>query len=236
MTSNHKVYWITAIVDRGKGEKAAFVFKEYQQELLFQVRGHGTASSAIKDCLGLDEPEKDLVIGIVDQSVSQTLLTALYKKMELDNPGAGIVFTLSLSGISAAASALLTSGETDSINHLSTDYYKEEHPMSDTNAYELIASVISADLSNPIMDAARNAGCKGGTLIKARELGSDSTKRLFGLTLSNEKEILLMLVPKNDKQAILKSICETVLKETGEHAIAFSLPVDTVAGINTLMK
>ena len=80
MTSNHKVYWITAIVDRGKGEKAASVFKEYQQELLFQVRGHGTASSAIKDCLGLDEPEKDLVIGIVDQSVSQTLLTALYKK------------------------------------------------------------------------------------------------------------------------------------------------------------
>jgi len=56
------------------------------------------------------------------------------------------------------------------------------------------------------------------------------------LTLSSEKEILLILVPFTDKQAVLKSICETVLKETGEHAIAFSLPVDEVAGLSTLEK
>lgn len=236
MTSNHKVYWITVIVDRGKGEKAASVFKEYHQELLLNVRGHGTASSAIKDCLGLDEPEKDLVIGIADQSASHTLLSALHKKLEMDNPGYGIVFTISLSGISAAASDLLKSGMAGNENHSSTDHHKEESPMSDTNAYELIASVINTDLSNPIMEAARIAGCKGGTLIKARELGSDSSKKLFGMTVSNEKEILLMLVPKTDKQAILKSICETVLKETGEHAIAFSLPVDEVAGLSTLIK
>ncbi|NNJ31470.1 hypothetical protein [Lacrimispora defluvii] len=236
MTSNHKVYWITVIVDRGKGEKAASVFKEYNQELLLNVRGHGTASSAIKDCLGLDEPEKDLVIGVVDQSASQSLISALHKKLELYNPGYGIVFTVSLSGISAAASNLLNSGIAGNENHLSTDYHKEDHTMSDTNTYELIASVINTDLSNPIMESARNAGCKGGTLIKARELGGDSTSKLFGMTVSNEKEILLMLVPKADKQAILKSICETVLKETGEHAIAFSLPVNDVAGLSTLMK
>lgn len=108
--------------------------------------------------------------------------------------------------------------------------------MPDTIRYELIASVINTDLSTPIMEAARNAGCKGGTLVKARELGTDTSKKLFGLTLSNEKEILLILVPETDKQAVLKSICETVLKETGEHAIAFSLPVDEVAGLSTPVK
>lgn len=236
MTSNHKIYWIAVIVDRGKGEKAASVFKEYHQDLLLNVRGHGTASSAIKDCLGLDEPEKDLIIVVADHSASHTLLSALHKKLELDKPGYGIVFTISLSGISAAAFNLLKPGITGSENHSSTDHHKEERPMSDTNAYELIASVINTDLSNPIMEAARIAGCKGGTLIKAREMGSDSSNKLFGMTVSNEKEILLMLVPKADKQTILKSICETVLKETGEHAIAFSLPVDDVAGLNTLIK
>ncbi len=108
--------------------------------------------------------------------------------------------------------------------------------MSDTIRYELIAAVINTDLSAPIMEAARNAGCKGGTLVKAREALADDSKKLFGLTLSSEKEILLILVPFTDKQAVLKSICETVLKETGEHAIAFSLPVDEVAGLSTLKK
>ena len=78
---------------------------------------------------------------------------------------------------------------------------------------------------------ARKAGCQGGTLIKAREIGSDGGKKLFGMTLSQEKAILLILTPTSLRAPILKSICETVMKETGEHAVAISLPVDAVEGL-----
>ena len=104
--------------------------------------------------------------------------------------------------------------------------------MSDHKNYELIATVIHTDLSIPVMEAARKAGCHGGTLVKAREIGSDEGKKLFGLTLSQEKAILLILTPSIQKQPILRAICETVLRETGEHAVAFSLPVDEVEGIS----
>lgn len=104
--------------------------------------------------------------------------------------------------------------------------------MSDSNTYELIAAVINTDLSTPVMDAARKAGCHGGTLVKAREIGTDQEKKLFGLTLSQEKAILLILTPVLQKHSILRAICETVLRETGEHAVAFSLPVDEVEGIS----
>ena len=46
--------------------------------------------------------------------------------------------------------------------------------MTNSHSYELIASVIHTDLSAPVMEAARKAGCQGGTLIKAREIGSDA--------------------------------------------------------------
>ena len=236
MTSNRKINWITVIVDRGKGEKAASVFKKHHQELLLITRGHGTASSAIKDCLGLDEPEKDLVIGIVDEAATKHLLSALHETLELGKPGYGIVFTISLTGISAAASTILEAALPEGATLTATDYHKEDRSMSDTIRYELIAAVINTDLSAPIMEAARKAGCKGGTLVKAREVDTDDSKKIFGLTLSSEKEILLILVPHTDKQAVLKSICETVLKETGEHAVAFSLPVDEVAGLTTPAK
>ena len=103
--------------------------------------------------------------------------------------------------------------------------------MSEHKDYELIATVIHTDLSIPVMEAARKAGCHGGTLVKAREIGSDEEKKIFGLTLSQEKAILLILTPTSLRAPILKSICETVMKETGEHAVAISLPVDAVEGL-----
>ena len=42
--------------------------------------------------------------------------------------------------------------------------------MPDSKHYELIATVINTDLSTPVMEAARKAGCHGGTLVKAREM------------------------------------------------------------------
>ena len=103
--------------------------------------------------------------------------------------------------------------------------------MPNSHSYELIASVIHTDLSAPVMEAARKAGCQGGTLIKAREIGTDAGKKLFGMTLSQEKAILLILTPADLRLPILKAICETVMKETGEHAVAISLPVDAVEGL-----
>lgn len=229
--------WIAAIVDRGKGQKAASIFHQYNNEILLAVRGHGTASSAIIDCLGFDEPEKDLVLGIATGPDSRHVMDSLRNEMEFQKPGHGIAFSVPLSGISIAISSRLKlwgadAGTLPRQQTNTTTFSKEEHPMSDSNTYELIAAVINTDLSTPVMDAARKAGCHGGTLVKAREIGTDQEKKLFGLTLSQEKAILLILTPVLQKHSILRAICETVLRETGEHAVAFSLPVDEVEGIS----
>jgi len=174
--SHKSIQLAAAIVNRGAGNRAASIFHTYNHEILLAVRGHGTASSAVMDCLGLDEPEKDLVLGLSNKSDADI-------------------------------------------------------PMTNSHSYELIASVIHTDLSAPVMEAARKAGCQGGTLIKAREIGTDAGKKLFGMTLSQEKAILLIMTPADLRLPILKAICETVMKETGEHAVAISLPVDAVEGL-----
>ena len=62
--SHKSIQLAAAIVNRGAGNRAASIFHTYNHEILLAVRGHGTASSAVMDCLGLDEPEKDLVLGL----------------------------------------------------------------------------------------------------------------------------------------------------------------------------
>lgn len=230
--NNSPVRWMAAIVDRGKGSKAAGLFQQYGHEILLIVRAHGTASSAVMDCLGLDEPEKELVLGIASVEHSGLLIKALQNEMEFHRPGHGIAFTMPLSGISAAAAGHLYSSLKKHAPAAPHDSQKEDTFLKDGVKYELVASVINTEIVNPVMEAARKAGCKGGTLLKARELESGADKKIFGLTLSQEKAILLILTPDQQKQHILRAICETVLKETGEHALAISLPVDQVEGLH----
>lgn len=229
--SHKSIKLAAAIVNRGAGNRAAAIFHTYNHEILLAVRGHGTASSAVMDCLGLDEPEKDLVLGLSSKAGADRMLRALGREMEFCKPGHGIAFTLSLTGISFAAMDILSRHEDQTGPNSRPAEHKEDIPMTNSHSYELIASVIHTDLSAPVMEAARKAGCQGGTLIKAREIGSDAGKKLFGMTLSQEKAILLILTLTSLRAPILKSICETVMKETGEHAVAISLPVDAVEGL-----
>ena len=109
--SHKSIQLAAAIVNRGAGNRAASIFHTYNHEILLAVRGHGTASSAVMDCLGLDEPEKDLVLGLSNKSDADRLLHALGREMEFYKPGHGIAFTLSLSGISLAAMDILSRHE-----------------------------------------------------------------------------------------------------------------------------
>lgn len=232
--SHDQLSWIAAIVDRGKGQGAAAIFREMQADLLLGIRGRGTASSALIDCLGLDEPEKDIVVGLAAGQTGAKLLKALGEKLNFSRPGHGIAFTLPLSGISLAVSRQIKSHSPEGSG--SDSHQKEDVPMTEPVKYELIASVINTDLSNPVMDAARKAGCGGGTLVKARDLGGDGARKIFGMTVAPEKEILFVLIPSDRKLAVLNAICDTILKETGEHGVAFSLPVNAVAGLAVIQQ
>ena len=50
--SHKSIKLAAAIVNRGAGNRAAAIFHTYNHEILLAVRGHGTASSAVMDCLG----------------------------------------------------------------------------------------------------------------------------------------------------------------------------------------
>ena len=78
--SHKSIKLAAAIVNRGAGNRAAAIFHTYNHEILLAVRGHGTASSAVMDCLGLDEPEKDLVLGLSSK-------TDVYKRQDTASHG-----------------------------------------------------------------------------------------------------------------------------------------------------
>ena len=57
--------------------------------------------------------------------------------------------------------------------------------------HELIVAVTDADGVDIVMDAARAAGARGGTVARAREVCSETAQKLFGLPIQPEKELVL---------------------------------------------
>ena len=59
--------------------------------------------------------------------------------------------------------------------------------------YELILTILNRGFSDLVMDSARKSGATGGTILTARGTGAKEAEKLFGLSLSHEKEIILII-------------------------------------------
>ena len=102
--------------------------------------------------------------------------------------------------------------------------------------HEVIFCVVNAGFSELVMDAARKLGARGGTVIHARGTANTEAEKLFGITIQPEKEILMILVPKEIKDDILHGLySEAGLNSEGQ-GIAFALPVSSVVGLSKAEK
>ena len=102
--------------------------------------------------------------------------------------------------------------------------------------HEVIFCIVNAGFSDSVMDAAKEFGARGGTVIHARGTANIEAEKLFGITVQPEKEIVMILVPKEIKNDILHALYKAVGLNTPGQGIAFSMPVDAVVGLSEFEK
>lgn len=102
--------------------------------------------------------------------------------------------------------------------------------MSDFN-YEVILCVVNAGFSESVMDAAREFGARGGTVIHARGTANAEAEKLFNISIQPEKEVVLILVEKECRDDILHALYQKVGLQSAGQGIAFCLPVEDVVGL-----
>lgn len=100
------------------------------------------------------------------------------------------------------------------------------------NKFEIVFTILNRGFSDLVMDSARKEGATGGTIITARGTASKEVERMFGLTISQEKEIIMILTTKENKNRIMTAICRSAGLNTQGKGITFSLPVDDVLGVS----
>ena len=98
--------------------------------------------------------------------------------------------------------------------------------------HEVIFCIVNSGFSDEVMDAAREFGAGGGTVIRARGTANMEAEKLFNIAIQPEKEIVMILVPTAIKNDILHALYKEVGLNTPGQGIAFSMPVESVVGLS----
>ena len=99
--------------------------------------------------------------------------------------------------------------------------------------YELIVAIVNHGFEEEVMSAARAAGARGGTVFNARgTANADDEVKFLGISLHPHKEIVFILAQSDTKKDIMTAIKDRAGLPTPGSGILFTLPVESVMGID----
>ncbi len=159
--------------------------------------GRGTASNGVLQLLGLGDTSKDIVYIILEEekcsSIKEALITATESKKHF-----GVLFTLNVGDFIKAGNA---NSEEEKIS-------KGDESMAAKDTYQMINVIVNKGYAEDAMAAARKAGASGGTIMGARGTAKEDDAAFFGMKIVPEKDMLMILVPSEKKDAIVQAIKE----------------------------
>lgn len=221
--SLERIKLVVGIVKRDEGARLVSFFRSHKLHYDFICLGQGTADSEVLDVLGLEDKEKDVVLTMAPVSKIPMLLTKAAQTFRFAAPGQGIIFTLPLSSVSARIPQILCKPE--NMNGI------EESTLNTEKQYRLIVIVCNRGNSDIVMEAAKGAGARGGTLLHARRAGFEDVENFFGFTIQPEKDVVAILAEKFQCKGIMEAVTKAAGIQTECRALTFALPVDEIMGM-----
>lgn len=217
------LYIMTTIASRKDAPRYAEVFRDNNLNVMLVSLGYGTATNEVLDFLGLDSNEKAITFSVLEESSWLTVKKQMEKKLQIDAPGGGISFIVPLSSI----------GGKKTLQFLieKEDYQKEEESTLKNTDHELIIAIAEHGYTELVMDAAREAGAYGGTVIHAKGTGMEAAEKFMGVHLASEKELIYIVAKTSQKNDIMQAIMTKAGTTTKAKALVFSLPVTDTAGL-----
>lgn len=211
------------ITKRSMGRRMLAFYEQNGLSAILCTLAKGTATSEMLDCFGLEVTEKMVMVSVVTVDTWKKVKHGLEDRFQIDVPGTGIAFLMPLSSVGGKkVLQFLVDGQLCE--------KVEESVMKDTK-YELIVVIANHGYSEMVMEAVREKGAGGGTVIHAKGTGLEKAEKFLGVSIADEKEIIYIVAKTVDKNAIMKSIMDNAGMNSKAKSVVFSLPVTDTAGL-----
>lgn len=102
--------------------------------------------------------------------------------------------------------------------------------------FELVVVIVNSGFSETVMAAAREAGARGGSITHCRGTSNTALEKKFGVFVTPEKEMILIVIPTELRDNILTSVYKAAGNDGTGKCVAFSLPVSSTVGIKSALE
>ena len=219
---------VIAITREEDQKKLEEVLDSMNAPLCFQFRGKGTAPSEMMDIFGLRGTTRLLTGALMPKSLVQPLFETMNRQLSFRHRGGGIAITIPVSGCQSHVLQILNNAARDEIKEALKG---DEEEMREKSEYSLVWVSVASGYSDDVVDAARNAGAKGGTVIKGRRRSSEQVSHHFGISMQEEQDFVMIVVPREKKNETMAAITSVCGLGTDAHGVVLALPVDDVMGL-----
>lgn len=220
---SNTLYWMVTIIDRNQSRKFLSFYRNYGISVVLSTLGHGTAASNVLNYFSLEATQKAVLCAVVTDTVWNAVKKGLETIMQIDIPGTGVAFVVPVSSVCGKRQLqFITSG---------MPFTKGEESVLKDTKYELLVVVTNQGYTETIMEAARRGKAAGGTMIHAKGTGMEGAEKFLGVSLAAEKELIFIVVRREQKNEVMSAIMEDAGIETRAGAIVFSVPVTSTAGL-----
>lgn len=223
------LYLLLTIVADGQAGAISKIVRSVGASSTFACHGQGTAPSDLFDVFGLTRNPKQVLLTPIRGDMYPPIRKALLERFQVSESAKGVSALLPISSVIGKNSYRFLADDRVGIDTKGAIALMNETPMQKN--FELVIAIVNDSYTDLVMDAAKSAGARGGTVLNAKGTGNKDIESFFGIVITPEKQIVLILVPKDIKNAVLEAIYKNAGLHSKGQGIVFSLPTTDVLGL-----
>ncbi|MDO5145516.1 MAG: transcriptional regulator [Eubacteriales bacterium] len=226
---------LVSITPLKNGSKLEKIFDILHIPIYYQCRGKGTAPSELMDIFGLGGSTRVLTLVFVPKFQVKELFDMMKEKLFYNRRGGGIAVTVPITGLQNPVHQVMMEGAKVSMEKLEKlEGERTDRDMADIqkkSEYTMIWISVVCGYSDDAIDAAREAGARGGTVLRGRRRNSEHMSQHLGISMQDEQEFVMIITRTENKNKVMDALCKACGLRTPAHGVVFSLPVDEAIGL-----
>lgn len=215
---------LTIITNADRRKKVEDIMSRHCSQACLSLNAKGTTHLTWLHQLGIKNSAKMHFEFLLAPEREKELLDIFCKELNLEVPGHGIAFS------------------TEVLYHVSTrgkldqdEFHAFCHGVrqveENNNMYKKICVIVDLGQADDVVDAARSAGARGGTILHGHGSATEEHATLFGFQIVPEKEMVIILVPNDILEGVVLAINDKLALDGIGNGILYIQPVLATKGL-----
>lgn len=183
-----------------------------------KILAKGTVSNHFMQMLGIGSDRREMIKILLQKAEADSFLDTLSEELQLSKPGHGIVYM---------TEAIACAGA----HGFPRKPMENTAAQEDNTMYQKITVIVDRGNADQVMEVARAAGVRGGTILHGRGSTGKEAQKIFGIEIEEEKELVVILTPASLTPTVFNAIAEKLDIDAPGKGIMYVEPMVETRGL-----